>query len=206
MYVFIVQTCPSLVTHGPAVCGPLPTPPPLLCLLPRRAAVQDGCWSRESWCGACCCCLQGNGGNDGGGDKTQTGCPRSCECLFFLLLTVLCCLFQMASFVFFTVCLEVPSHLSPHYLQGVLSSEQEVFELLPDDERQCYKCKTTCFLSALTCSCSPDRLVCLYHAADLCDCPHGNKCLRWEILLCLTRKWSRNVICHCLNWMLYLGL
>lgn len=64
------------------------------------------------------------------------------------------------------------------YLQGVLSSEQEVFELLPDDERQCHKCKTTCFLSALTCSCSPDRLVCLHHAADLCDCPLGNKCLR----------------------------
>lgn len=66
----------------------------------------------------------------------------------------------------------------PAYLQGVLSSEQEIFELVPDDERQCYKCKTTCFLSALTCSCSPDRLVCLHHAADLCDCPLGNKCLR----------------------------
>ncbi|XP_044042840.1 lysine-specific demethylase 5A isoform X2 [Siniperca chuatsi] len=63
---------------------------------------------------------------------------------------------------------------------GVLSSEQEVFELLPDDERQCHKCKTTCFLSALTCSCSPDRLVCLNHAADLCDCPLGNKCLRYR--------------------------
>uniref|UniRef100_A0AAQ4RYK8 [histone H3]-trimethyl-L-lysine(4) demethylase n=1 Tax=Gasterosteus aculeatus aculeatus TaxID=481459 RepID=A0AAQ4RYK8_GASAC len=64
--------------------------------------------------------------------------------------------------------------------KGVLSSEQEVFELLPDDERQCHKCKTTCFLSALTCSCSPDRLVCLSHAADLCDCPPGNKCLRYR--------------------------
>ncbi|KAA8580042.1 hypothetical protein FQN60_005577 [Etheostoma spectabile] len=63
---------------------------------------------------------------------------------------------------------------------GVLSSEQEVFELLPDDERQCHKCKTTCFLSALTCSCSPDRLVCLTHAADLCDCPLGSKCLRYR--------------------------
>ncbi|XP_060928394.1 lysine-specific demethylase 5A [Limanda limanda] len=63
---------------------------------------------------------------------------------------------------------------------GVLSSEQEVFELVPDDERQCYKCKTTCFLSALTCTCSPDRLVCLHHAEDLCDCPLGNKCLRYR--------------------------
>ncbi|XP_077565840.1 lysine-specific demethylase 5A [Stigmatopora nigra] len=62
---------------------------------------------------------------------------------------------------------------------GVLSSEQEVFELVQDDERQCHKCKTTCFLSALTCSCS-DRLVCLHHAEDLCDCPLTNKCLRYR--------------------------
>ncbi|XP_036375855.1 lysine-specific demethylase 5A [Megalops cyprinoides] len=66
---------------------------------------------------------------------------------------------------------------------GVLSSEQEVFELVPDDERQCQKCKTTCFLSALTCTCSPDRLVCLHHAGDLCDCPLGNKCLRYRYAL-----------------------
>ncbi|XP_031438860.1 lysine-specific demethylase 5A isoform X2 [Clupea harengus] len=63
---------------------------------------------------------------------------------------------------------------------GVLSSEQEVFELVPDDERQCHQCKTTCFLSALTCSCSPERLVCLHHTANLCDCPLGNKCLRYR--------------------------
>uniref|UniRef100_A0A8B9LNT1 [histone H3]-trimethyl-L-lysine(4) demethylase n=1 Tax=Astyanax mexicanus TaxID=7994 RepID=A0A8B9LNT1_ASTMX len=63
---------------------------------------------------------------------------------------------------------------------GVLSFEQEVFELVPDDERQCYKCKTTCFLSALTCPCSPDRLVCLHHTADLCDCPLTSKCLRYR--------------------------
>lgn len=88
----------------------------------------------------------------------------------------LCCLFQIANFVFSLYVSS--SHLFLHNLQGVLSSEQEVFELLPDDERQCHKCKTTCFLSALTCSCSPDRLVCLHHAADLCDCPLGNKCLR----------------------------
>ncbi|XP_047659762.1 lysine-specific demethylase 5A isoform X1 [Tachysurus fulvidraco] len=63
---------------------------------------------------------------------------------------------------------------------GLQSSEQEVFELVPDDERQCYKCKTTCFLSALTCSCSPERLVCLHHAAELCNCPLTNKCLRYR--------------------------
>uniref|UniRef100_A0A8K9XYQ7 [histone H3]-trimethyl-L-lysine(4) demethylase n=1 Tax=Oncorhynchus mykiss TaxID=8022 RepID=A0A8K9XYQ7_ONCMY len=63
---------------------------------------------------------------------------------------------------------------------GVLSSEQEVFELVPDDERQCQKCKTTCFLSALTCPCSPEHLVCLHHAKELCDCPLGIKCLRYR--------------------------
>ncbi|KAG7320299.1 hypothetical protein KOW79_016152 [Hemibagrus wyckioides] len=63
---------------------------------------------------------------------------------------------------------------------GLQSSEQEVFELVPDDERQCYKCKTTCFLSALTCSCSPERLVCLHHATELCNCPLTNKCLRYR--------------------------
>uniref|UniRef100_A0A8C8CEY8 Lysine-specific demethylase 5A n=1 Tax=Oncorhynchus tshawytscha TaxID=74940 RepID=A0A8C8CEY8_ONCTS len=63
---------------------------------------------------------------------------------------------------------------------GVLSLEQEVFELVPDDERQCQKCKTTCFLSALTCPCSPEHLVCLHHAKELCDCPLGIKCLRYR--------------------------
>ncbi|KAG5830503.1 hypothetical protein ANANG_G00311350 [Anguilla anguilla] len=73
---------------------------------------------------------------------------------------------------------------------GVLASEQEVFELVPDDERQCQKCKTTCFLSALTCSCSPERLVCLHHAADLCDCPLANKCVRetWAKRVSLTQS------------------
>uniref|UniRef100_A0AAR2JSN8 [histone H3]-trimethyl-L-lysine(4) demethylase n=1 Tax=Pygocentrus nattereri TaxID=42514 RepID=A0AAR2JSN8_PYGNA len=65
-------------------------------------------------------------------------------------------------------------------INDMVRHQQEVFELVPDDERQCYKCKTTCFLSALTCSCSPDRLVCLYHAADLCDCPLTNKYDREE--------------------------
>ncbi|XP_066580391.1 lysine-specific demethylase 5A isoform X2 [Amia ocellicauda] len=66
---------------------------------------------------------------------------------------------------------------------GVLASEQEVFELVPDDERQCEKCKTTCFLSALTCSCNPERLVCLHHAAELCSCSLSNKCLRYRYAL-----------------------
>lgn len=75
-------------------------------------------------------------------------------------------------------------------LQGVLSSEQEFFELVPDDERQCHKCKTTCFLSALTCSCSPARLVCLHHTGDLCDCPLGHACLRWDLRFFKWLEWK----------------
>lgn len=37
---------------------------------------------------------------------------------------------------------------------GVSDAEREAFELIPDDERQCDVCKTTCFLSAVTCSCT----------------------------------------------------
>uniref|UniRef100_A0A4W3GMP3 Lysine-specific demethylase 5A n=1 Tax=Callorhinchus milii TaxID=7868 RepID=A0A4W3GMP3_CALMI len=65
----------------------------------------------------------------------------------------------------------------------ITESEQEAFELLPDDERQCEKCKTTCFLSAITCTCDPNRLVCLHHVKDLCDCPVRNYCLRYRYTL-----------------------
>ncbi|NXR07265.1 KDM5B demethylase, partial [Semnornis frantzii] len=54
---------------------------------------------------------------------------------------------------------------------GVTDSERVAFELLPDDERQCVKCKTTCFMSAVSCPCKPGLLVCLYHMEDLCSCP-----------------------------------
>lgn len=36
---------------------------------------------------------------------------------------------------------------------GVTLSRRHRFEIYPDDERQCVYCKTTCFLSALTCQC-----------------------------------------------------
>uniref|UniRef100_A0A3Q2FM26 [histone H3]-trimethyl-L-lysine(4) demethylase n=1 Tax=Cyprinodon variegatus TaxID=28743 RepID=A0A3Q2FM26_CYPVA len=67
--------------------------------------------------------------------------------------------------------------------RGITEAEREAFELLPDDERQCDKCKTTCFLSALACSNCPERLVCLYHTQDLCICPTEKLYLRYRYTL-----------------------
>ncbi|ENN74310.1 lysine-specific demethylase lid isoform X3 [Dendroctonus ponderosae] len=66
---------------------------------------------------------------------------------------------------------------------GVTNAEREAFELLPDDERQCEICKTTCFLSAMTCSCSTTSLVCLRHYKNLCECPPQNRTLRYRYTL-----------------------
>lgn len=66
---------------------------------------------------------------------------------------------------------------------GVTNAEREAFELLPDDERQCEVCKTTCFLSAMTCSCTANVLVCLRHFKNLCECPPQNRTLRYRYTL-----------------------
>lgn len=67
--------------------------------------------------------------------------------------------------------------------RGTTEAEREAFELLPDDERQCDFCKTTCFLSAVTCSCSPNKLVCIHHAENLCQCSPSNHVLRYRYTL-----------------------
>uniref|UniRef100_A0A8U7NTG5 [histone H3]-trimethyl-L-lysine(4) demethylase n=1 Tax=Corvus moneduloides TaxID=1196302 RepID=A0A8U7NTG5_CORMO len=67
--------------------------------------------------------------------------------------------------------------------KGITEAEREAFELLPDDERQCDKCKTTCFLSALACYDCPQGLVCLYHMDDLCKCPRSKQYLRYRYTL-----------------------
>lgn len=83
-----------------------------------------------------------------------------------------------------TVMIEEESRLRDNAVQmGIQQSEEEVFELVPDDERQCASCRTTCFLSALTCSCNSDRLVCLHHLEELCTCAMPNKCLRYRYSL-----------------------
>uniref|UniRef100_A0A8C4E4K4 [histone H3]-trimethyl-L-lysine(4) demethylase n=1 Tax=Dicentrarchus labrax TaxID=13489 RepID=A0A8C4E4K4_DICLA len=66
---------------------------------------------------------------------------------------------------------------------GVVQSRQVDYEVLPDEEQQCCKCRTTCYLSGITCACSPDKMVCLYHAQDLCSCPRSNLTLRYKFTL-----------------------
>uniref|UniRef100_A0AAQ5XM49 [histone H3]-trimethyl-L-lysine(4) demethylase n=1 Tax=Amphiprion ocellaris TaxID=80972 RepID=A0AAQ5XM49_AMPOC len=66
---------------------------------------------------------------------------------------------------------------------GVLNCKEAKYDHLQDDERQCAKCRTTCYLSAVTCPCSPGVLVCLYHISDLCSCPVSNYTLNYRYTL-----------------------
>uniref|UniRef100_A0A1B0AWY0 [histone H3]-trimethyl-L-lysine(4) demethylase n=1 Tax=Glossina palpalis gambiensis TaxID=67801 RepID=A0A1B0AWY0_9MUSC len=52
---------------------------------------------------------------------------------------------------------------------GVTRAERKAFELIPDDERHCQECNTTCFLSAVSCECTK-AIVCLRHYIVLCGC------------------------------------
>ena len=44
----------------------------------------------------------------------------------------------------------------------MIEAEREAFELLPDDERKCAICKSTCFFSAVSCSCNPGTILVLF--------------------------------------------
>lgn len=71
--------------------------------------------------------------------------------------------------------------------------------MIPDDERQCEVCKTTCFLSAVCCSCTEVRekkdangvlhkgykkICCLRHYQDLCDrCEPSEHVLKYRFTL-----------------------
>jgi [histone H3]-trimethyl-L-lysine4 demethylase len=65
---------------------------------------------------------------------------------------------------------------------GVTKAQREAFELLQDDERQCDFCKTTCFLSAVSCVCTP-AFVCLRHFNELCKCPPEQHTLKYRYTL-----------------------
>uniref|UniRef100_A0A6P8NC90 [histone H3]-trimethyl-L-lysine(4) demethylase n=1 Tax=Geotrypetes seraphini TaxID=260995 RepID=A0A6P8NC90_GEOSA len=67
--------------------------------------------------------------------------------------------------------------------QGVVESERVNFERFPDDERQCIKCKTTCFVSGVYCPCTPGSLVCLHHVEYLCCCPPSEYILGYRYTL-----------------------
>ncbi|XP_047678870.1 lysine-specific demethylase 5B-B isoform X4 [Tachysurus fulvidraco] len=66
---------------------------------------------------------------------------------------------------------------------GVVQCELFEYDLLQDDERQCCKCRTTCYLSALTCTCQPGEQVCLHHAEQLCSCPASKYTFRYRFTL-----------------------
>ncbi|KAK0153626.1 Lysine-specific demethylase 5B-B [Merluccius polli] len=66
---------------------------------------------------------------------------------------------------------------------GVSQCQESKYDHLQDDERQCIKCRTTCYLSAVTCPCSPGVLVCLHHIHDLCPCPVSNYTLNYRFTL-----------------------
>ncbi|XP_028308362.1 lysine-specific demethylase 5B-B isoform X2 [Gouania willdenowi] len=66
---------------------------------------------------------------------------------------------------------------------GVFIHQEAKYDNLQDDERQCSKCRTTCYLSAVTCPCSPGVLVCLHHISDLCSCPVSQYTLNYRYTL-----------------------
>ncbi|XP_040008959.1 lysine-specific demethylase 5B-B [Xiphias gladius] len=66
---------------------------------------------------------------------------------------------------------------------GVFQWREAKYDHLQDDERQCAKCRTTCYLSAITCPCSPGILVCLHHISDLCSCPIADYTLNYRYTL-----------------------
>ncbi|CAF0761691.1 unnamed protein product [Adineta ricciae] len=69
------------------------------------------------------------------------------------------------------------------YEQGAADGDRVCFELMPDDERQCDACKTTCFLSAVSCLCKPNVLVCINHIDQLCLCSPRKYCLWYRYTL-----------------------
>uniref|UniRef100_A0A3P9DKU1 [histone H3]-trimethyl-L-lysine(4) demethylase n=1 Tax=Maylandia zebra TaxID=106582 RepID=A0A3P9DKU1_9CICH len=66
---------------------------------------------------------------------------------------------------------------------GAMHHQEAKYDHLQDDERQCFKCKTTCYLSAITCPCTPGVLVCLYHINNLCSCPVTNYTVNYRYTL-----------------------
>jgi len=54
-------------------------------------------------------------------------------------------------------------------------------ELLASEPSQCKICRYDCYLSSVNCSCSPQYLACLHHAALLCDCEMKKKVIQVRV-------------------------
>ncbi|KAF6780310.1 hypothetical protein AHF37_00243 [Paragonimus kellicotti] len=62
---------------------------------------------------------------------------------------------------------------------GVRRAERMVFEDSDDDQRECAMCRTTLYLSALACKCSPSMVCLTHHEARTC-CAHEEKVMRYR--------------------------
>lgn len=66
-------------------------------------------------------------------------------------------------------------------LSGIEKVEQIQFEVLPDDSRQCNHCKTTCFLSAVTCGCNNMYCIKDYDKMNAsCKCPVSTRTFKYR--------------------------
>lgn len=95
-------------------------------------------------------------------------------------------------------------------MQGTVEAEREAFELLPDDERQCAVCKTTCFLSAVTCACC-GKDTCKFEIFPTFHCISSGSfsidlydvsflfALQPILCVCITRTSSVSVLCRRVN-------
>lgn len=63
--------------------------------------------------------------------------------------------------------------------KGLKKVERTAFELLLDDERLCEVCKTTCFLSSVSCP-NCKNMYCLQHALESCACTFSAKVLKYR--------------------------
>ena len=82
--------------------------------------------------------------------------------------------------------------------QGTTEAERAAFELLPDDERQCDICKTTCFLSAVTCSCSDGLLFSFLNISSsfsFCKCTSSSVCLLGSAVECRSLAGELSLSC-----------
>jgi histone demethylase JARID1 len=55
--------------------------------------------------------------------------------------------------------------------------------MLDGDPSQCKVCRYDCYLSAVTCPCSPQYVACLHHARQLCECEMEGKTIQVRVPL-----------------------